>query len=120
MLQASQTITSSSKPRAFSSPLIFFASSIIIKRVLKVSYCFFDFQKYRCRTNNTCLPRAAGAQEVTMQDQNGVLVEAIRVTVSELHEIWHVEGKQCSLRLGVANFIHIHEPTHYPPYLVKS
>ena len=23
-------------------------------------------------------------------------------------------------QLGVANFIHIHEPTHYPPYLVKS
>ena len=23
-------------------------------------------------------------------------------------------------RVGVANFIHIHEPTHYPPYLVKS
>ena len=22
--------------------------------------------------------------------------------------------------VGVANFIHIHEPTHYPPYLVKS
>ena len=22
--------------------------------------------------------------------------------------------------VGVANFIHIHEPTHYPPYLGKS
>ena len=44
-----------------------------------------------------------------MQDQMGVLVEAIRVTVLELHEILQVEGKQhfdpnsyyeCRLNLG--------------------
>ena len=35
-------------------------------------------------------------QEITTQDQSGVLVGAIGVTVSELHEIWQVEGKQRS------------------------
>ena len=35
-------------------------------------------------------------QEITTQDQRGVLVEAIGVTVSELHEIWQVEGVQRS------------------------
>ena len=35
-------------------------------------------------------------QEVTIQDQRGGPVEAIEVTVSELHEIWQVEGKRRS------------------------
>ena len=36
-------------------------------------------------------------QEITTQDQRGgVLVGAIGVTVSELHEIWQVKGKQRS------------------------
>ena len=29
-------------------------------------------------------------------------------------------GFSDTFKLGVANFIHIYEPTHYPPYLVKS
>ena len=51
---------------------------------------------YCCRIDNTCLPRAVGVQEITTQDQSGVLVGAIGVTVLELHEIWQVEGKQRS------------------------
>ena len=51
---------------------------------------------YLCRTDSTCLPGAAGAPKVTTQDQRGVPVGAIRVTVSELHEIWQVEGKRHS------------------------
>ena len=35
-------------------------------------------------------------EEVTMQDQRGVPVRAIGVTMSKLHEIWQVEGKQRS------------------------
>ena len=35
-------------------------------------------------------------QEVTTQDQRGVLVEAIGATMLELHEIWQVEGKRHS------------------------
>ena len=35
-------------------------------------------------------------QEVTIQDQRGGPVEAIEVTVPELHEIWQVEGKRHS------------------------
>ena len=46
-----------------------------------------------------CLPRAAGAQKVTMQDQRkGANRGAIGITVSELHEIWQVEGKRHSDR----------------------
>ena len=47
-------------------------------------------------TNSTCLLGVAGASEVTTQDQIRVLVEGIRVTMSELHEIWQVEGKRHS------------------------
>ena len=43
--------------------------------------------------DNTSLPRAARMPEVTMQDQWRVLIEAIEVIVSELLEIWQVEGK---------------------------
>ena len=32
-------------------------------------------------------------QKVTTQDQRGVPLETIEVTMSELHEIWQVEGK---------------------------
>ena len=51
---------------------------------------------YCCRIDSTCLPRAVGVQDITTQVQRGVLVEAIGVTVLELHEIWQVEGKQRS------------------------
>ena len=46
-----------------------------------------------------CLPRAAGAQKVTTQDQRGGANRgAIGIPVSELHEIWQVEGKRHSDR----------------------
>ena len=51
---------------------------------------------YCCRIDSTCLLRVAGVEEITTQDQRGVLVGAIGVTVSELHEIWQVEEKQRS------------------------
>ena len=48
----------------------------------------------QCEVEQTArLPEVAGAQEVTMQDQRGVSIEAIKVTLLKLHEIWQVEGK---------------------------
>ena len=55
-----------------------------------------SFQVEGTDVEQTCLPRAVGAQEVTTQDQRRVPVGAIGVTVSELHEIWQVEGKRRS------------------------
>ncbi|XP_050281259.1 uncharacterized protein LOC126722149 [Quercus robur] len=55
-----------------------------------------SFQVGGTDVEQTCLPGAAGAQEVTMQDQKRVPIRAIGITMSELHEIWQVEGKRRS------------------------
>ena len=57
-----------------------------------------------CRTGSTCLPGAVGAHEVTTQDQRGVPVEAIGVTVLELHEIWQVKEKR---RFDLAHIMNV-------------
>ena len=39
------------------------------------------------------------------------LIKKKKQTNKQILQIFHVP------KLGVANFIHIHKPTHYPPYL---
>ena len=57
-------------------------------------------------------------------DNNGVTPYTIEASTrhGKMGRLGRVELGQSGYgsRVGVANFIHIHEPTHYPLYLDKS